>query len=773
MANKEFFLEKLIFGSRKLILGVFALVTLVMVYGITQLKLDSGLEKMVPLHHEYIKNMMAYKDDLGLGNDVRIAVALKEGQGKDIFDKAYLDELKAITDEVAEIEGVDKSKLKSLWTPNVRWSEVTKDGFEGGEVIPRTYDGTQASLDELRTNVLRSGQVGRLVSDNFRSSVIYVPLIEGSFSYKTLSDQLEAIRDKHGNGAYEIHINGFAKKVGDLVEGGSKIGIFFLIAIVLTFVLLLWEFRDGRLSLAVVLCSLLAVIWQLGTMGLLGAAGIKGFGIDPYSMLVPFLVFAIGVSHSVQIVNMVIQQRAEGDVDAEAASRHAFQALFKAGLIGLAMEAIGFLTLLLIPIKVIQGLAISASVGVALITFTNVILLFVVMSMVRVSDKAIEKSRKSSSKVGGIWVSISRMTERKPATVMAAVAAVLLVVSFVIAQGLKVGDLDRGAPELRPDSRYNLDDKFITDNYSISADVLVLMVKTEPQMCGAFETLDMIDRLQWHLENVQGVQSALSLSTGTKRVLAGFNEGSLKWSTIPQDETVLSDATRNLTELYNTDCSLVPVFIFLNDHKAETLTRVTGAVEEFKAANPSKNVNILLASGNAGIEAATNDVISAEKNPMLFLVYAVVVVLSFVAFRSWRPVVCIIIPLVVTSILCEALMTMLGIGVKVATLPVIALGVGIGVDYGIYIYARLEKYLSEGMALKDAYLATLTSTGKAVSFTGLTLAIGVFTWVFSPIKFQADMGLLLTFMFLWNMIGSLVLIPAFAHFLIKPKAEQK
>jgi predicted RND superfamily exporter protein len=148
-------------------------------------------------------------------------------------------------------------------------------------------------------------------------------------------------------------------------------------------------------------------------------------------------------------------------------------------------------------------------------------------------------------------------------------------------------------------------------------------------------------------------------------------------------------------------------------------------------------------------------VISASKNPMLLLVYGVVIVLCLITFRSWRPVVCIILPLVLTSILCEALMTMLGIGIKVATLPVIALGVGIGVDYGVYIFAKFEKYLKEGKDLKEAYLATLTSTGKAVMFTGITLAIGVFTWVFSPIKFQADMGLLLTVMLLWNMLGAL------------------
>jgi hypothetical protein len=125
-----------------------------------------------------------------------------------------------------------------------------------------------------------------------------------------------------------------------------------------------------------------------------------------------------------------------------------------------------------------------------------------------------------------------------------------------------------------------------------------------------------------------------------------------------------------------------------------------------------------------------------------------------------KTVACIIIPLALTSVLGQGLMASLGIGVKVATMPVIALGVGIGVDYGIYIYSRLDQYLARGMRLQEAYFETLRTTGTAVAFTGFTLAIGVGTWIYSPIKFQADMGIMLTFMFLWNMVGALTLLPA-------------
>jgi predicted RND superfamily exporter protein len=765
-------LADLIFGARTAILAVFGVVTLFMLWQVAGLRPDTSLERMVPLSHPYIKNLLDHKDDLSLGNDIKIAVAVKQG---DIFDVAYLDTLKQLTDDAFYLSDratrdesaepiVDRSKLKSLWTPNVRWNEVTKDGFQGGEVT-QGYEGTAETLDALRSNIPRSGQVGRLVADDYKSTIVQIPLMDGvKIDYGQLTTNLEALRAKYEqqNPNVDIHIVGFAKKVGDLTHGGSKIAVFFLLAILITFALLLWEFHDAKSALAVVACAIVAVIWQLGTVKMLG------FGLDPYSMLVPFLVFAIAVSHSVQVVNAVNLETAAG-ASGEQAARRAFNTLFKAGTMGIAMEAVGFLTMLVIGIKVIQALAISASIGTALIALTNFVLLPVLMSYVRIGERAVAKLREKQQHTPAIWTLTARMAERGPAILGLAIAGVLLAVSFVIAQQVKVGDLDPGAPELRADSSYNRDNAFITSHYSTSADVLVVMVKTADQMCSSHSVLEPVDRLQWTLENVPGVQSAQSLVTAVKRIQTGFNEGNLKWASLVADDAVLNESARNVPELYNSSCSLVPVFVFLDDHKAETLTRVTAAVKAFAAANDTEEMKFLLASGNAGIEAATNDEISAKKTPMLLWVYGVVIVLCFIAFRSWRPVVCIILPLVLTSILCEALMALLGIGIKVATLPVIALGVGIGVDYGVYIYAKFEKYLKEGMALKEAYLATLASTGRAVLFTGVTLAIGVLTWVFSPIKFQADMGLLLTVMLLWNMLGALILIPALAHFFVKPE----
>lgn len=768
------FLERLVFNNRPAVIILCLLISVFLFYQAAQVRPSTSFEKMIPLGHPYIQNMLKHRDDLAnLGNTVRISVAAKEG---DIFTKEYMETLRQVHDEVFYIQGVDRSNMKSLWSPSVRWTEVTEQGFAGGEVIPQTYDGSPESLDDLRSNILKSGQIGRLVANDFRSSIIDVPLMESysdpddrgkliTLDYQKFSHELEEkIREKYQaeNPNVEVHIIGFAKKVGDLIDGLIGVVLFFFVAIGITLALLFWFTRCVKSTIAVVVTTLIAVGWQLGLLHTLG------FGLDPYSMLVPFLVFAIGISHGVQKINGIAMASGQTD-DPLAAARMAFRQLFIPGMVALASDAVGFVTLLLIDIGVIRELAIGASLGVAVIILTNLILLPVAISYMGISRRAVKQARDEAARDHPFWRALSNFASPKVAPISIAIALLAVGGGLWYGQNLKIGDLDQGAPELHPDSRYNLDNDFVIRNYSTSSDVLVVMVKTAPEGCAHYDTLAAMDELMWKMENTAGVQSAVSMVTVARQSIKGMNEGSLKWETLSRNQFVLNSSIARAEGMYNGDCSLAPVLVFLNDHKAETLEHVVAAAREFAEENNREGLEFVLAAGNAGIEAATNEVIAASETTMLIAVYAAVSFMCLLTFRSLAATLCVVLPLVLTSILGNALMAFMGIGVKVATLPVIALGVGIGVDYGIYIYSRLESYLRQGLTLQEAYYQTLKSTGKAVIFTGICLAIGVFTWVFSAIKFQADMGLMLTFMFLWNMVGAIWLLPALARFLIKPE----
>lgn len=767
--------ERVLFNNRLIIVGLCLVITVFFGLQARHLTLNAAYDQMIPNGHPFITNFMEHRNELaGMGNALRIAVAVEEGT---IFDATYLDTLKRLNDELFLLPGVDRPYMKSLWAPAVRWTGVTEDGLDGGPVIPDDYNGSRNSIDQVRINVERSGEIGQLVAANYQSSIIMVPLQDvvaatgEAVDYHQLSQQIEALRAKYETDGIRIHVTGFAKVMGDLIDGLLQMLAFFVIAIIICTLVLYWYTRCVRSTLLVVACSLTGVVWLLGILPTLG------FALDPYSVLVPFLIFAIGVSHGAQKMNGIMQDVGRGWHPLVAA-RLTFRRLFLAGVTALVSDAVGFAVLMIIDIPVIQGLAITASLGVALLILTNLILLPILLSYIGVSPVAAQRSlqtERAAAKGGEkhfLWAFLDRFTRQPWAGLIVVAGLMITTLGLVVGAKVQIGDTDQGAPELRPDSRYNLDNAFMVANYAASSDVFIVMITTPQYACAHYDTLRVVDALERELQQLPGVDGTSSLAGLSKVASAGMNEGSLKWFETPRSQPLLNSiVTRAPREMFNQNCDLLTVYAYLRDHKAETLSAVVDTVDGFAARYGTDDIRILNAAGNAGIDAATNIVVEKANQQMLYLVYLAVILICFITFRSWRAVVCAIVPLMVTSLLAEALMVWLNIGVKVATLPVIALGVGVGVDYALYVMAMVLVQLRQGASLSQAYYQALVSTGKVVLLTGVTLGLAVITWVWSPIKFQADMGIMLAFMFIWNMLGALILLPALAHFLFRSQTQ--
>ena len=775
--------ERVLFNHRSWVMVACLVITLLLGWQATRLRLNASFEKTIPTAHPYIANYLANKGNLaGQGNALRITVEASDGT---IFDRQYLDVLQKLNDQVFLLPGVDRPFMKSLWTSNTRWVAVTEDGLDGNTVMDESYDGSPASLAQVRANVERSGEIGQLVASDFKSSVIFVPLLDkdprtgAALDYGALSRQVEALRTRFEGGAsgthVRIHVTGFAKIVGDLIDGLHQVVMFFGLALLICAGVLFGYTRCARSTALVVACSLVAVVWQLGLLALLG------YELDPYSVLVPFLVFAIGMSHGAQKMNGIMQDVGRG-THRMVAARYTFRRLFVAGMTALLCDAVGFAVLAMIRIRVIQDLALIASIGVAVLIFTNLVLLPILLSHVGVSPRAALRSLREeggdASTAAGrghwLWSRLDHFTRRRPALAAIAASALMAAGGYVVSLKLNVGDLDPGAPELRASSRSNRDNAYVTAHYAASADILTVMVATPVDQCTRYDTLAKVDALGWQLQQLSGVESVNSMAALSKLAMVGYNEGNLKWfELIPNAAALGGVQTRAPRELFNQDCSFLSLNVYLKDHKAQTLDDVVGVVESFIARNGTPDARFMLAAGSAGIEAATNIVVKKAMHEMLLWVYGAVTLLCWVTFRSWRGVLVAMLPLVLTSILCEALMVGLGMGVKVATLPVIALGVGIGVDYALYVLSVMLAQMRRGATLAEAYHQALQFTGRVVMLTGVTLALAVGTWAFSPIKFQADMGILLAFMFVWNMVGALVLLPALGVFLLPGGARRR
>jgi predicted RND superfamily exporter protein len=765
-------LERLLFNHRSWVIGFCLVLTLLLGIAASHVRLNASFLKTIPEHHPFMLNYLTHANDLkGAGNAVRVSVGVrKEG---DIFTPEYMETLRQINDDLYLLAGVDRAFVRSLWTPATRWQGVTEEGFDGGPVVPDGFDGSHRSLDILRANVERSGEVGQLVAQDLRSTIVYLPLLEvdpkthQALDYSVLSDSLETLRERYQAKGVDIHIIGFAKVMGDLIEGLYAVLAFFAAAVLISTLILYAFTRCVRSTMVVQGCTLIGVVWLLGLLPLLG------YELNPYSILVPFLVYAIGVSHGAQKMNGIMQDVGRG-THILIAARYTFRRLFAAGITALLADVVGFAVLTIVDVPVIKELSLIASLGVGILVFTNLALLPVMLSFIGVSPRAAARSlRQESTQKGGRPQLLVRLLERftrpRPAAVAILLALGVAAGALWVGKDLKVGDLDPGAPELRADSRYNRDNKFMIEHYQASSDVFVIMVETPPGQCVDYSTLRKVEELEWRLRQLPGVEATNSIAGLARKINVGMNEGNFKWDELPPNQSMINAAAmRSPRELFNGTCDLLSIYAFLKDHKADTLNSVVQTTERFAGQYNDEQASFVMAAGNAGIESATNIVVEAANGHMLLGVYLVVTLLCFVAFRSWRAVLCAVLPLILTSLLAEALMVKLNMGLKVATLPVVALGVGIGVDYALYILSVTLFWLRRGASLSHAYSQALLFTGRVVVFTGLTLSLGVVTWVFSPIKFQADMGVLLTFMFLCNMLVALILVPALACYLLSP-----
>ncbi len=810
-------LENAVFGLRLPLLGLFVVITALMVWFATDLRVEAGFKKQLPLEHEYMQTFLDYEVEFGGANRLLVAVMANDGN---MFDADFFATLESVTNEVFFIPGVNRASVRSIFTPNVRFVEVVEDGFAGGNVIPANFAPSEEMFETVRANIVKSGVVGRLVAEDFGGAMVWADLLEedpqtGKLDYQRVAADLESIRERfESEDIGVIHIIGFAKIVGDIADGARSVIWFFGIALVITAILLFLYSRSIILTVLPLVCSVVAVIWQLGSLSLLG------FGIDPMNILTPFLIFAIGVSHGVQMINSwnnevlygsfeAVEPGQAHGVSSELAARRTFRSLLAPGTIALLSDTIGFLTILFINIQIIRELAITASIGVALIIFTNLILLPILLSLVRV--KNIDAWRAShthrTDRQDALWQSLSGLTNRGVAAIALSVGAVLFIFGYIQGDKLQIGDSMSGVPELRPESRYNQDAAVISSRFSLGVDAINIIAEATDQACTEdYLAMENIDRFAWHMYNVEGVQQVITLPWVTKVINAGWNEGNLRWRVLPRDNFVLRQDLQNIetdSGLLNSNCDAMPIIVFTVDHKASTINRVVKAVQDYRRlydvgtevevsagiGQPGKKlivyepkpkdqlergeINLRLATGNVGVMAAVNEVVEAAQFPMLVLVYLAIIVLCAITFRSIRGTICIVLPLALVSVLAYALMAFLGIGLKVNTLPVVALGVGIGVDYGIYIYSRLATCLKQGMPLREAYYHALKQTGKPVIFTAFTLAVGVGTWIFSALQFQADMGKLLAFMFFLNMVGAVVLLPALARWLLRPVKASK
>ncbi|HOM13205.1 MAG TPA: MMPL family transporter, partial [Rubrivivax sp.] len=700
-------------AKRKVLSVLFVLITLALGASALRVHLDPGFNKLIPLKHPFMEAFLKHGATFAGANRVLVSVRWK-GEG-DIYNPEFMKVMRAVTDDVFFTPGVNRAQVFSIFTPNVKYIEVTEEGFAGEVVIPSRFEADAEGLAKVRANVARSGEIGRLVATDLKAALVRADLLEvdpstgKKLDYSDVSHKLEEIRAKYSNDHIDIQIIGFAKVVGDVMEGLFTVITFFGIAFVITAVLLWFYSRSLKLTVLALVVALLPVVWLLGILPLIG------YGIDPMSILVPFLIFSIGVSHAVQMTNAWKQDVLAGDSAVDAA-KIAFRNLAIPGTVALVTNALGFMVIMLIDIPIVHELGVTACLGVLLMIITNKMILPIILSHLSLERQAGAGQQQGRNK---LWWAISAFATPRVALATFAVSLGLLAVGMHYSRQLLTGDVGAGVPELRAESRYNRDNDIVVANYAIGMDVLSVYVETQDmtEACLSWPVMNAVERFDNTMRGVAGVQSVTSVAGIAKVAAGGNNEGNPRWAGLQRSEGALRTGARAAVPdlgLNTEGCGVIHILVYLKDHQGATLHHVVGEVEKFIAAEKTPNIQFRMAGGNAGVAAATNEAVEKAEIEMLSAIFGAIILLCWLTFRTWKAVLCIMVPLTIVSILCNALMAVLGVGLKVPTLPVIALGVGVGVDYGIYLFERMQHELQDnGSTLREAFYEAMRQRGTA------------------------------------------------------------
>lgn len=766
----------LILRWRRPLLIAGLVVTALFLYSATHLSLSSGFYKMIPAHHEYMKTFEKYRNEFGGADQVMIALKVKQG---DIYQKQVIDTVKAITDDVFYVNGVDRNSITSLVTTNVRYNEVVEEGFRSGRLVPSEFFGKPEELRQIHQNVLKSDWVGRIVSEDMTATMLVATLSptepgsDAPLDLIRVGHDLEKVRQKYEGDLVSVHVVGFAKSTADIADGATSVLTCFLLAFIVTALLLYWYLKSAMLSACALVVALLPVIWLLGFLPLVGLT------LDPMSILVPFLIFTIGVSHAVQMTRAWKQETLLG-FDGVTASIHCFRKLFVPGITALAANALAFVTIAVVDIEIVRELAFTLTIGVTGMILTNKVLLPILLSYMKFSPAKTERFKaRQEREQGRAWERLGWLATRKGALVPLAMAVLALGFGIWKARDLKIGDIGEGVTELRADSRYNQDVRMITGNFSIGMDLLQVIAeaKGDESPCVSREVQEKIDKFDFTMRQTDGVSAVRSLPSFISKVTQDFAEGWYRWrmlpETVPQIAQGVGMSTRLGNEYRNSACNAIPISVYTSDRQATTISHIVDVIKQFKASNDSDALVFRLASGNIGIMAATNEVVERSELILHFTVFGALGLMCLIMFRSLRLTICVIVPAMLVTLLCNAVMAVLGIGMKVNTLPVIAIAVGVGIDYGIYLFERVKHEMADsGHSLRDAFVLALKERGSASLFTAVMMSISMATWIFSTLKFQSDMGILLAFMFIVNVFGAILLGPAIAAYLIGTRRKK-
>ncbi|HBG50521.1 efflux RND transporter permease subunit [Candidatus Macondimonas diazotrophica] len=756
-----------LFGWRRVFrLGI---VTLAMVMGVVawnRLQVSSGPEQLYPLDHSTISVHQQFAQTFGSTNSLVVMFRVREG---DLFDADVLRELAALTRRLESVPAVDPYQVVSLASRKLRHISASSDAVD---IEPLMWPGTPASVTEvaqLRDRVLANDIVlGNFVSRDLTAALIVVGFIDdaiarGDTSYAEIHEAVNEAIGAIDNPAIETYV------VGEPV----------LQALALTYI------PQTMLLAGAILLLLVALLWGamgswLGTVlpllaaGLsatfaLGAVSLAGLRLDPLMMVLAFLMAARSVSHSVQFCRLYAEEREQ--LDSMTAARQTLVKLFRPSALGLATDVGSVAIMLTTPIPILQGAALIGVIWLSSLAITVIALIPLVLADVQVPSYHYRSWHRPLDFVLG-WLG-QRLTGRFGASSVLTVALILVSAAIWRSTELQIGDAFPGTPLLWPDSTFNEAVAAIDERFPGAERMFLVVDGQAPDAMKDPKVLQAVGWIQSELARQPEIVGTLALPDLIAPLNMTLREGNPRYRELPEDREATGQLIAmleqsadpgDLVQYRTQDYADGAIHLQLRDHRGPTLRAVQARVDEAIAQlPPDLPATVRFGGGFPAVLAAVNETIAAHLVETIAFAMALLFACCWLSYGlSWQAGLFFLPGVVLSNAVTFAYMASQNIGLTINTLPVITLGIGMGVDFGFYIVDRIREAHRRNADIAAAVREALQTAGKGVVITGSTIIVSVSLWQLSALRFQAEMGVLIALWMAVAATAALTVIPALA-----------
>lgn len=728
-------------------------------YEATRVQVYSQFMDLLPSRHPYIQTFKRFRDQFGGANEIQMAVMVKKG---DIYNPETLKKLKRVTLDLDRSPGVDHYRIFSIADKKVRGVAITEEGILSAPPVMNEIPETPEELQALRQRVHQNPNVfGIYVSDDDKGALVTAGYIDERVDYGKLFEFITALRQRETDSNTEIYVSGYPMLVGWMYHYAAENWKILTVTAVMMIGLLIFYFRRVLGVLIPISSGIFCAIWGLGF------AGLTGFNLDPLILVIPLLVSARAVSHSVQMVERFYEEYEVTGNKKEAVHRM-MEAMFVAGTVGIATDAAGILTILMMSIPILQKTAIFCTFWVLAIVPCGVFLNPILLTLLPAPR---ERKRFTWKFMDGYLSWVARVTTGpRSRYVSLAFCGAVFVICVIADTGLTIGDVHPGSPILWPDSDYNVSTGVVNGKFQGSDQFKIYLESPKEEAMKDPSIIREMERFQRYMVEHSSAVPGVALPNLLRSLNRTYHNEDPRWSLIPDSSTLVgnflfvyvtgSPVPGVLDPFISWEAKSAPLNFYYKDHKGDTVREAVRSAQAFTAEHPLPNASYLLAGGNMGVVAAVNEEIGVYQAWNLLIIFVVTFLFVVVSYRSFRVGFFLLGSLLSATVFSVAYMAQRGIGLEIGSLPVQSIGVGVGVDYGIYVVARIRQEYAVCGDHGEAIRRAIRTTGMAVSFTATTLIAGIIFWYFlSDLRFQAEMSILLSLLMAANMLGATFLVP--------------